>query len=412
MTVHSTDDTFSIRSLVVPFYIPSILSFLGFGMVGPLLALIARSAGATVAEAGFIVGLFGLGHVIFNIPAGFLITRFGMRRTLLGATALEAVIAFVLGFSASPAFLALFVFLLGCVHTVFYVTRLSFFRALVPRSHRGRALAMLGGCNRLGHFIGPVLGGIVTETFGFSHAFWGFSALMTVSLIILALHLPRPAAEDVAPSGGAAGNGLVRWQWIPRTFDIIRSSRRTFATAGTAIVVLQLLRAARQVLIPLIGESVRLSVSQVGYVFGIMYFLELLFFYPVGIVMDRFGRKVIAVPCLVFFTVAFLALPLVTGFVSMVLVALAAGIGNGLGSGINMTLSTDFAPSRNPGEFIGVWRFIADTGTAGGPFLVGAVTGIIGLGGASALVAAAGFAGVLIMGILVPETLHHARRSA
>ncbi|TVR70197.1 MAG: MFS transporter [Spirochaetaceae bacterium] len=382
----------------MPFYVPSVLSFVGFGMVVPLLALFARAMGATVAGAGIIVGLFGLGHVLFNIPAGFLITRFGMRRTLLGATMLEAAVAFVLGFVGSLPFLALFVFLLGCVHTVFYVTRLSFFRALVPLSHRGRALAMLGGCNRFGQFAGPIAGGVVTELFGYSYAFWGFSAFMCVSSVLLFLRLPRAEVD----TGDVSGDGV---HWIARAIDIVRTNGRIFATAGTAIVVLQLLRASRQVLIPLVGESVGLSVSQVGYVFGIMFFLELLFFYPVGIIMDRFGRKATAIPCLALLSLAFLLLPLVTGFFSMILVALAAGIGNGLGSGINMTLSADFAPSRNPGEFIGVWRFIADSGTAGGPFLVAAAAGVLSLGGASVAVTLIGLGGVMIMALFVPEPL-------
>lgn len=404
---------FRISSLILPFYVPSVLSFMGVGMVVPLLALIARSMGASLAGAGFVVGLFGLGHVLFNIPAGLLITRFGKRRTILGATALEAILAVILGFVHSVEMLAIFIFLLGCIHTVFYVTRLSFFRALVPVTHRGRSLALIGGSNRFGQFIGPIVGGFVVEHVGYQYAFWGFALCMAITLAILYRWIPRDddGVQNDRPAAAIPARG-----GLSRTMDILRSHAGTFATAGVSIVVLQLLRTARQVLIPLVGESAGLSVSQIGLVFGIMVFLELLLFYPAGIIMDRFGRKATAVPCLTILALAFLALPAVTGFFSMLLVALAAGVGNGLGSGINMTLSTDFAPERNPGEFIGVWRFIADVGTAGGPFLVGAITGIMSLAGAAAVVTVVGITGAAVMGILVPETLKRpgepARQSA
>ncbi len=388
---------FRLSALVLPFYVPSILSFLGVGMVVPLLALFARHVGASVAEAGFIVGLFGLGHVLFNIPAGLLISRFGMRRTLISATVLEGLLAAALGFVENLVPLAILVFLLGCVHTVYYVTRISFFRALVPASHRGRSLALIGGSNRFGQFLGPIVGGIVAEVFGFRYLFWLFSALMMASLVFLVLWVPR-----VEPSR----SGQTGTHWISRTREILRTNARTFLTAGSAIIVLQLLRTARQVLIPLVGEAVGLGVSEIGFVFGMMYLLELLFFYPAGIAMDRFGRKATAVPCLAFFALAFSFLPFVTGFISLLAVSLVAGVGNGLGSGINMTLSTDFAPERNPGEFIGVWRFIVDAGTAGGPFLVGAVAAALSLGGAAVTVAVLGVAGATMMGVFVPEPLH------
>ena len=42
----------------------------------------------------------------------------------------------------------------------------------------------------------------------------------------------------------------------------------------------------------------------------------------------------------------------------LVPVALLLGFGNGLGSGIVMTLGADFAPARGRAEFLGVWRLV------------------------------------------------------
>lgn len=394
-------EQFSLTSLVLPFYIPSVLSFLGSGMVIPLLALYARHLGATPAGAAFVVGLFGLGQLLFNIPAGVLITRFGKKPTLVLATILEALFAAVLGFAHTPVFLGVFVFLLGSVHTVYYVTRIVFFRSLVPAGYRGRSLALIGGCNRFGQFIGPIAGGVIAETFGYQYTLWIFSALMVISTHFLVRWIPR----SKEPVSRIASIG-----WPGRMMMIVRSNSRTFATAGSAIIVLQIMRTARQVLIPLVGENVGLGVAQVGFIFGLTYLVEFVLFYPAGAMMDRLGRKATAVPCLTLLVVSFSVLPFVSGFATMTIVAVIAGIGNGLGSGINMTLSTDFAPPDNPAEFIGVWRFVVDAGTTGGPFLVGVVAGAMGLAGAAFVVAGVGLVGAVVMGILVPEPLRRRRR--
>jgi MFS family permease len=428
---------FSFSSLVLPFYLPSILSFLGIGMVLPLLALFARHVGASVATAGLIVGLFGLGSLLSNIPAGLLMTRYGERRVLIAATILEVLFAATLGFTRTPLFLGVLVFFLGATHSVYYVTRIAFFRTIVPGEFRGRALAFIGGSNRLGQFVGPIAGGFIAEVFGFRYLFWIFALLLAVSLVFLVRWVPRIGGVSSSGSlrgvatresvgrdrtGRAGGEQddtsaddrgvAIPVHWLKRTVTILRENRRVFSTAAVAIIILQVQRTARQVIIPLLGDAIGLSVSSIGLIFGLMFLLELLLFYPAGMMMDRVGRKATAVPCLLMFVLSFALLPFVTGFASMLVAALVAGVGNGMGSGINMTLSTDFAPSVQPGEFIGVWRFIVDAGTAGGPVLVGAVAGSLSLGAAAAVVAALGLAGAFVMATLVPEPLKRTRSIA
>ena len=75
-----------------------------------------------------------------------------------------------------------------------------------------------------------------------------------------------------------------------------------------------------------------------------------------------------------------------------------------------MILGADFAPAGRRGEFLGVWRFISDAGSAGGPFVVSLVTAAASLGLASICTAGLGLAGAAVMWLFVPETLR--RREA
>jgi hypothetical protein len=48
--------------------------------------------------------------------------------------------------------------------------------------------------------------------------------------------------------------------------------------------------------------------------------------------------------------------------------------GNGIGSGIVMTLGADAAPADARPQFLGGWRLFADFGLAAGPLLISAIT--------------------------------------
>ena len=88
------------------------------------------------------------------------------------------------------------------------------------------------------------------------------------------------------------------------------------------------------------------------------------------------------------------------------------GFGNGMGSGIVMTLGSDFAPASGRAAFLGVWRFLGDVGTAGGPLVVGAVAGALSLGAASSCIGVIGLAGAVLIATRVPEPLHAIRAEA
>ena len=142
---------------------------------------------------------------------------------------------------------------------------------------------------------------------------------------------------------------------------------------------------------------------------GISSGIDMTLFYPAGIIMDRFGRKWTAVPCIALLSLSLSLIPLTQHFEGLLLLGILAGLGNGLGSGIQMTFGSDLAPSKLSGEFLGIWRLIGDAGTMGGPLLVGVFSQILSLGLSALLTAGIGMAGAVWMIFLVAETLHTRR---
>ena len=130
------------------------------------------------------------------------------------------------------------------------------------------------------------------------------------------------------------------------------------------------MRAARTVLIPLLGAELGLETTVIGLVVSVSAIIDVALFYPAGMIMDRHGRRATAVPSSILFAAALAALSLANDFYSLLAVAIVLGVANGLSTGIVMTLGTDLAPAARRGEFLGLWRLLTDLGSAAGPLTV------------------------------------------
>ena len=118
----------------------------------------------------------------------------------------------------------------------------------------------------------------------------------------------------------------------------------------------------------------------------------------------------LAAPSLGLLSLGMILTPLTDAAWSLTLVGVLAGFGNGMGSGIVMTLGADFSPVVGRGEFLGVWRLMADLGGSAGPLLFGLIASSATLGVASVVTGGLGLAGVALMTLTMPEPLHMARR--
>jgi MFS family permease len=385
----------SLRSLGFTVYAPSFLFSVGQGAVIPIVALAAKDLGASVAFAGFTVALRGIGALLFDIPAGALVSRLGERLAMSIGTAILLVSLIGCVITSSPIVFAACMLLMGCGWAMWLLARLTYVSDVMPLHLRGRALSTLGGVNRVGNFVGPFLGAVAIEQIGLDGAYVVHIALASAGCVVL-LAVADPHADRAVE------------QVSVRFVEVARQQSRVLATAGVGAMCIGMLRASRQAILPLWADHVGLDAATVGVIFGLSAGLDMLLFYPAGLISDRFGRKVVAIPCLGFMAAGFLLLPLTHAFATILLVGLLMGFGNGLGSGIVMTLGADFAPPRGRAEFLGVWRLIGDVGTAGGPLLGAVVTGLASLATASVLAGGLGVVGAGIVLAFVAEPLRRA----
>lgn len=386
------------REILIPAFGPSVLFGLGKGAVLPVIALTALELNASHAVAGAIVSLIGLGSLINNIPAALITNRFGERRSLVGA-ALFSILALILCvFAGHPAVLALGVLMLGMATSVFYLARQTYLMEAVPASMRARAFSTLGGTQRIGMFTGPFIAAGVMHFFGLPGAYWtAILALAGTGILCFSV----PDLQPAMPPASRRDADLPIAN--PRMWDVAKQYGHVLLTLGMGVALIGALRASRQIAIPLWAESIGLSATATAVVFGVSSAVDVLLFYPAGKVMDLYGRLWVALPCALVLGLSFVTIPLTASFIPLILVAILMGVGNGIGSGIVMTLGADASPVDGRTQFLGLWRLISDVGTSAGPFFLSAMTALISLGAGIVSVGMLGFAAAVIFWRKLPH---------
>lgn len=375
-------------------YLPSLLFGIGQGAIAPVIPLSARDLGGSVATAGLVVALLGVGKIVGDLPAGMLAVRLGERRAMLFALAvvLAALTACLL--APSVFVLAAAVVLIGISSSVFGLARHAYVTEAIPFELRGRALSTLGGMQRIGLFAGPFLGAAAMSRLGLDGAYWVHVVVAVAAAIVLVV-VPEP------PAAGARERAAP--QQPDNTARVIRRHLPVLRTLGVGALLVGAARASRQVAIPLWGEHLGLDPATVSLLFGLSGAMEMLIFYPAGYAMDRLGRRWIVVPSMLLLGLSLVLLPLTGGVGTYTAVALLMGFGNGLGSGIIMTIGSDVSPDVSRATFLGAWRLFADVGNGVGPVLVSVVTAAATLGAAIATAGAVAFVAAALMARWVPR---------
>ena len=392
-------DTIRRDPLVLPFYLPALIISFSNGLLMPVLPLYARSFGVSYGLIGLVLAGESFGKVLSDLPAGMLLRRMGTKRGALLGIACIALSTVALFWARSIPEALIYRLVAGFGTALYTVSRHSYIAGATVVANRGKAIALFGGIFRTGRFAGPALGGIVAAAYGLRVPFVLVGGAAAVALVIVAAFLRTgPAAPEAEQP--VSGSPYAHFRVA------LKARYRVLATAGTAHVLAQTIRAGRTIIIPLYAaDVVGLDVRAIGYIVSVSSAVDMAFFLPAGLIMDRLGRKFAIVPSFLLQAIGMSAVPLTGSFWSLLVVASTIGVGNGLGSGTMMTLGADLSPGNAREEFLGIWWLVGDLGGISGPLVVGGVAELFVLQTAIWVVSGVGLLAAAVFLFFVPETL-------
>jgi MFS family permease len=367
-----------LRRLAIPVYLPVIAGTLGVALIIPVLPLYLTRSGLSLEAAAVVLAALGAGATIGGLPAGAMITRFGERTVMIGALLGLSITAALLGVSEAALVLVALRLGAGASNISLRLSRQTYITRRIETVARGRAMAMIGGSFRVSLFVGPLVGGVLAETIGFTWTFVAAGALSAVGLVPAMLSGGGESVPVPSPSASAERPGL---------FAAINQHRRLLSIAGVVPMLTMAVREGRYVVVPLIGDELGLSVAEVGALVAVGTFADLVLFPLAGFVMDRFGRLAAMIPSFSLIAIGLVILGMAESTGAAIIAGVIMGVGNGLSSGSMLTLGSDLAPRREPAPFLSAIAVIQDIGKVIGPLVVGFVGAAAGLS-ASAIVLA------------------------
>ena len=371
-------------------FTPSLLFGIAEGGLLPIIPASAQAMGASLPTAGIILGLVMIGTLFADIPAARLINILGERKAMMSAAAVASLGVLLASLATALWVLGLGVFILGASVAVFGLARHSYLTEVVPYSHRARALSILGGVFRAGHFIGPLIGAALIVLIDLQAVYWNAVVFCALAALILIFIKPDQMPDTPATVPGG-------------TWKVAKRESKKLATLGVTSAIIGGLRTARLVGLPLWALSIGLPPATIALYMGIAGALDLALSYSSGQIMDRFGRRWSAIPTLLGLSFTFSLLTLATNETTFLAVALLMSLANGVGSGIILVIGADLAPKGERNEFLASYRLLVDSGVAAAPLVISGVTALLGISIAMFTVSGLGIVGAIMAYRYVPR---------
>lgn len=181
----ATERSFRRSVLVVTAFAAFLTPFLG-SAVNLALPSIGEDLGASAIALGWIISSFILSSAVFLLPFGRLADIAGRKKIFTAGLALFTISTLLIVFAWNIVSLIVFRIIQGIAGAMIFGTSLAIITSVFPAGERGRAMGINVTAVYLGLSTGPVIGGLLTEFFGWRSLFaflvpFGIAALVLIS---------------------------------------------------------------------------------------------------------------------------------------------------------------------------------------------------------------------------------------
>ena len=351
----------------------------------PTLPLYIRTLTQSFDQIGIIMGSFAIGLLVFRSYLGKLSDRKGRRYTMRIGLIVAAVIPLCYALLPSIPLLMLFRAIHGISIAAFASSYSALIADIAPIEKRGEVIGYMSLVNPLGLAIGPALGGLMQEVWGYQPLF------ITASLLAFAGLLLTTQIEDKAnESDRQTATTTVTKSKFWQTF---LSSR--VRVPSTILLLVGIAFGTLSAFMPILMQQKNISLNA-----GLFYMAAALsgfiIRFPVGRLSDKWGRGVF-----ISIGICFYALTMgIICFASSNYQFLLAGVSEGLGSGILIpaivALLADRTFPQERGYVFGMTWMGFDLGIAFAGPVMGKMISLVGITNIFAI--ATGFC---ILGLIV-----------
>ncbi|MGD8258754.1 MAG: MFS transporter, partial [Desulfobacterales bacterium] len=173
----------------------------GVGIVVPLLPIYAHNLGASGLYIGSIFGAFSLSRTIFLPYFGRLSDKKGRKPFIVPGFLAYAIISIAFIFSEAVTTLIAIRFFHGIASAMLMPVIQAYIGDITPSGREGWTMGLFNMSLFLGLSLGPLLGGIIKDTFSLQASFISMGMLAFIGFLLSFWLLPPTHTERVSKSG-------------------------------------------------------------------------------------------------------------------------------------------------------------------------------------------------------------------
>jgi len=378
----ASPETTSLRSTFIALVFIGFFARLSYGMARtPLLALFAKTLGATPAIIGVVVGMSTVTGIFFKAPAGTLSDVYGRRAALFVAALVFGLMPFAYFFVYDYRLLIAIRFFHGFATAIYGPVAMAVIMDIAGE-RKGELVGTYSSASTLGGLLAAPIGGGLLELFGgveptggdFRKIYLIVGVVGSVSLILVLLLWKRLPSRSSKESPGVR--------------EVMRKFREDVVAVITDAQVLLTSRmegvqnltvGALEAFLPVyVTVTAGLSAFHAGVLWGLQLVVLVLARPVMGRVSDTYGRKPMITLGMIICMISFILFPLTADFLLLCTLTMVFGLGESMVTSSTAAMVADLTKSKGHGTSMGVFGSLWDVGHASGPIATGFLLGRIG----------------------------------
>lgn len=169
----------------------------GFGIIIPVFPQRLDALGLGAETLALMEGAFGLGTFLFSTPMGVLANRFGRKPLVLLALIGFIVTNLLLAYVNGAVFFIIIRFLEGALVAGFMPASMAMVGDVIPPERQGRWMGMMTTAQAGGIALGPAIGGVLYQSWGFTSPFLLSAGFALVASLLALFMLPETLPQQV-----------------------------------------------------------------------------------------------------------------------------------------------------------------------------------------------------------------------
>ena len=346
------------------------IALLGIGIIIPVMPVFATELGAGGFSLGMIIASFSISRGLLQPIVGNLSDRWGRKNFLAAGLLIYGIVGLMIPQAMSVGHLIGIRAFHGVGSAMIVPIAMAYISLLSPVGHEGRYMSYLNIAIFCGIGCGPVIGGLLSDSFGFSSVFYLMALMSFIALILVITNMPRQSGSESRGDQSLFGS-------IKAMIGSSRTSGILLARYATMIIMVPTMA-----FLPLLMTSWPGGHSglQIGGVIACRTLVNAVLQIPFGKIADKYNKIALFLAGSLLMSLSVLAIPSMDTVLSITVLYIILGVGEAIiWPVLGAYASEEGRKHYGHGTMMGVFSFTMSGGVLTGAVLAGMGMDLLGI---------------------------------